>query len=63
MPNFSSLAGLKVPGGGVGCGLGGWDVVLGLRPILVFSLSQSQTEQFSGGPPLQSHGFVLWFTE
>ena len=44
-PSFSRC-GLKVPGGVVGCSVVGCGVVW-LRPILVFSLSLSQAEQYS----------------
>ena len=44
-----SRSGLEVPGGGVWCG-----VVVWLRPILVFSLSLSQAEQY-GSKELVTH--------
>ena len=45
--------GLKVPGG-VEVGWGGW--VVWLQPILVFSLSLSQAEQFFLIAPKEVHG-------
>ena len=45
LPSLSG-SGVKVPGGGVGWGVVGCSVVWWLRPILVFSLSLSQAEQW-----------------